>query len=187
MTKILLGIASLSFLWVCCTPISAQAKRLEPEVGRLPVEATGFGKTEEDAKADALRNATERVKALMGMQKPPLESFVLKPEYVRTLVGPGHAGKDVVEENLRLQQWVMPFRTDTDWWADLQRKDRAEQRHTWTARVMLGLAVLLLAGFSYVRLDEFTQRRYTTWLRLAGLGVATSVGAGLWYVFQGSW
>ena len=88
----------------------------------------------------------------------------------------------------------MPFRTDTDWWTDLvrrdheeQRKARADQRHTWTAQVMLSLSVLLLAGFGYVRLDEYTQRRYTTWLRIAGIGVATSVAAGWWYVFQGGW
>ena len=52
---------------------------------------------------------------------------------------------------------------------------------------MLGLSVLLLAGFGYVRLDEFTQRRYTTLLRIAGIGVATSVVMGWWYVFQGNW
>ena len=48
---------------------------------------------------------------------------------------------------------------------------------------MLALAVLLLAGWGYVRLDEYTQRRYTGWLRLAGVGVATTIAAGLWWVF----
>ncbi len=194
MTKILLAFASLSFLWVCCGPINAQGKRLEPEVGKLPVEATGFGETEEKAKVDALKNAAERVKTLMGMQKPPLESFVVDQAYARKLVAPGRPGDDIAEGGLKLKQWVMPFRTDTDWWSNVvradqeaQRKARADQRHTWSARVVLGLTVVLLAGFGYVRLDEYTQRRYTTWLRIAGIGVATSVAAGWWYVFQGGW
>ena len=43
-----------------------KARRLEPEVGKLPLEATGFGETEKKAKADAVKNAIERVKALMA-------------------------------------------------------------------------------------------------------------------------
>jgi hypothetical protein len=196
MTKILLCFASLSFLWVCCGPINAQAKRLEPEVGKLPTEATGFGETEAIAKAQALKDAVKRVTLLMGMQKPPLESFIVDEDYARKLVEPGQRGKDHEDPIFKepLKQWVMPFRTDNDWWTDVvyhdheaQRKARADQRHTWTARVMLGLAVLFLAGFGYVRLDEYTQRRYTTWLRVAGLGVATTVAAGWWYVFQSGW
>jgi hypothetical protein len=196
MTKILLCFASLSFLWVCCGPINAQAKRLEPEVGKLPREAIGFGETEEKAKAMALKDAVERVKLLMGMQKPPLESFVVTEEYARNLVETGHPGKAVENPAFPepLKQWVIPFRTDNDWWTDLvhrdhdaQRKARADLRYTWSARVMLGLGVLLLAGVGYIRLDDYTQRRYTAWLRLAGIGVATSVAAGWWYVFQSGW
>ncbi len=187
MTKILLCFASLSFLWVCCGPTNAQAKALEPEFGKLPDNAVGYGETVDKAKAQALKDAVERVKMLMGMQKPPLESTLVDEAYAsKHLVEKGRAGNDVEEGALKLKQWVMPFRTDNDWWNDLVRKARAEPRHTWTARVMIGLAVLLLAGFGYVRLDDYTQRRYTTWLRLAGLGVATSVAAGWWYVFQGN-
>lgn len=187
MTKILLAIASLSFLWVCCNPLNAQAKRLEPAVGMLPKEATGFGKTEDEARVDALKNALDRVRALMAAQKPPLESFDVREKDVYTYVEAGHAGNEVVEPGLDgRKQWVLPFRTDIDWWKEIVHRNRAEQRHKWTSQVLLGLTLLLLAGFSYVRLDEYTQRRYTTWLRVAGISVATSVAAGWWYIFQGS-
>jgi hypothetical protein len=196
MTKILLCFASLSFLWVCCGPINAQAKRLEPEVGKLPRDVVGSGDTEEKAKATAYLLAARVVNELMAVQKPPLDKVPVTEEYARThLVETGHGGegeKDILDKPQKT--WTLPFRTDNDWWTDLvhrdqeaQRKARADQRHTWAARVMLGLAVLLLAGFGYVRLDEYTQRRYTTWLRIAGLGVATSVASGWWYVFQGGW
>jgi hypothetical protein len=42
---------------------------------------------------------------------------------------------------------------------------------------------LLLAGVGYNRLDEYTQRRYTIWLRAAGVSVAaTAVAAWFWVV-----
>ena len=53
----------------------------------------------------------------------------------------------------------------------------------WPQRIFLGLSLLLLTGVGYVRLDEYTQRRYTRSLRVAGVGVASAVAAGLWWVF----
>jgi hypothetical protein len=193
MTKILLAMASLSFLWVCCSPINAQGKHLEPEIGKLPRDVMGVSDTAEKAKSAALLVAVREVNKLMAMQKPPLDHFHVDEEYARKhLVETGHGGegdKDLFEKAQKT--WTLPFRTDTDWWSELvhrdheaQRRARADERHTWSARVMLGLAVLLLAGFGYVRLDEYTQRRYTTWLRIAGIGIATSVAVGWWYVFQ---
>jgi hypothetical protein len=166
---------------------------MEPEVGKLPREAIGFGETAEKAKAMAVKDAAERVRALMAMQKPPLDSFVVSEDYARQLVDTGKLGDDVKNEAFEkpLKQWVMPFRSDTDWWGDVVRHDfdaqrsaRAADRQTWSSRGMLGLAALLLAAVGYVRLDEYTHRRYTTWLRIAGIGVATSAIAGIAYVFQ---
>jgi hypothetical protein len=196
MMKILLGFASLSFLWVCCTPINAQAKRLEPTVGKLPKDVVGVGESEEKAKATAYLLAARVINELMAIQKPPMDKFVVTEEFARNhLVDLGVGGEGEKDGIFGKQPktWTLKFRTDTDWWTDLvhrdqtaQRKARADERHTWAARVMIGLAVLLCASFGYVRLDDYTQRRYTTWLRLAGLGVATSVAAGWWYVFQGN-
>ena len=66
-------------------------------------------------------------------------------------------------------------------WAACKMKNLARFRIFMGSTI--GLACLLLAGFGYVRLDEFTHRRYTAWLRIAGVGVATTVIAGWWWVF----
>jgi hypothetical protein len=118
------------------------------------------------------------------------EDFVLK----NALPDAGRAGKDLAVENIAnpFKAWVVTFRTDTDWWSDIVRRDheaerklRAEHRQTMGSRIIIALGLLLLAGFGYVRLDEYTQRRYTTWLRLAGVGLATTMVAGWWWiVFQ---
>lgn len=194
MTKILTIFATCSFLWLCCGPINAQSKRLEPEIGKLPREAVGYGDTEEKAKESAVKDAVEHIRKLMAMQNPSMVSYDVPEKDVRRWLEKGKPGKDFELEgplNQRpLKTWVMPFRTDTDWWHEVVRQDRqarANQRHEWTARGLLGLTVLLLAAVGYVRLDEYTQRRYTAWLRLAGVGVAASVAAGLWYAFQTSW
>ena len=104
----------------------------------------------------------------------------------------GEAGDDFKIDGFDkpFKQWHVKLRTDTDWWKEIVRRDRvrertiiARQRQTWTFRAMIGLAVLLLAAFGYVRLDEYTHRRYTKLLRVAGVGVVTSVAAGWWWVF----
>jgi hypothetical protein len=88
------------------------------------------------------------------------------------------------------KSWVLTFRSDVDWGKDLVRRDyeaarkqRADERQKVGALVIIGLAFLLLVGFSYVQLDEYTQRRYTTWLRVAGVGVGTTLIAAWWWVF----
>ncbi|HZZ80647.1 MAG TPA: hypothetical protein VFE62_19245 [Gemmataceae bacterium] len=196
MCKVLVCLASISCLWVCCGQSNAQAKRLEPEVGKLPREAIGFGETLEKAKAMAIKDAAERVRGLMAMQKPAMDSFVVTEDFARTLLERGEEGDEVKNEAFKepLKQWVMPFRTDTNWWNDVvrhdleaQRKAVSSERQTWTSRGMLGIALLLLAAVGYVRVDEYTHRRYTTWLRIASIGVVTTVIAGWVYVFQVGW
>ena len=49
------------------------------------------GETEEKARADALKDAADQVKALMAVQKPPLESFVVDQEYAGKLVETGES------------------------------------------------------------------------------------------------
>jgi hypothetical protein len=45
---------------------------------------------------------------------------------------------------------------------------------------MIGISILLLVGVGYIRLDEYTNRRFTTALRAIGVAaVATALG-GWW-------
>ncbi len=181
--RILLGIAGLTMLWFFCGTSSAQPMPLVPRRSSV----TGHGETVDSAKKDAVNKAIEYVSTAASSQ-----SFVITEEYLRknVLVDAGTPGKDVQVDNIRdpFKAWVLTFRTDTNWWSEIanrdheaQRKLRADDRQKVGSLVVIGLAFLLLVGFGYVRLDEYTQRRYTTWLRLASVGVASTVVAGWWW------
>jgi len=157
-------------------------------------EATGRGENLDIAKKDVLKDAMTQIANMM--QKEGLRTFVVTEDFVKNqvLAFPGRPGDDVKvkldEAEHIFKAWIVGFRTDTDWWNDIVRRDqekqrelRAEDRQSATSRVMLGLSVLLLAGVGYNRLDEYTQRRYTIWLRAAGVSVAaTAVAAWFWVV-----
>jgi len=184
MTRLILGSASLLLVWAFCAPISAQPKEALPPKGAFPRDVRGAGDTLKIAQENALREAEKTIAELVKMHG--LQSFKMDKNYVRQFVvayDSGKAGEDVqIEDQKPLKQWILPFRTDRDWWGDIERQARAAERQTLASRGVLGLSILLLAGFGYLRLDEFTQRRYTTLLRAAGVGlVATAIG-GWWWV-----
>jgi hypothetical protein len=193
----LLGIASLMLMGLagCSGSAPPREARLPSRAaalpkGDLPRSVTGHGVTVEAAKKAAINKAVEVISHLMTSNE--LKSFKLTEDYVRknVLVG-GEPGKDLQVENIvePFKAWVVNFHPDNDWWKDIVRRDqeaqrklRADERQTLGSHVVIGLAFLLLAGYGYVRLDEYTQRRYTTWLRVAGIGVAATVIAGWWWV-----
>ena len=184
--RMLLGFAGLTLMWFACNPSSAQPKDAPP----LPRSVTGHGETLETAKKAAIAKAVQEIKETM--KRSEMTSFAITEDYVRTnLVDSGMPGKDFKVDNIAdpFKAWILTFRTDTDWWHELERRDqeagrktRAEHRQSLGSRLIIGLALVLLAGFGYVRLDEYTKRRYTTWLRVAGLGVATTALAGWWWI-----
>ena len=65
-----------------------------------------------------------------------------------------------------------------------KRADPARQgARAQGTQVVLGLGLVLLTGFGYVQLDEYTNRRYTFLLRLAGATVVAVLLAGWWWLF----
>jgi hypothetical protein len=183
-----MAIASLLLMWVVCGSLTAQPREAVLPEGQWPRKLTERGETAETAKAVAFRKAVDVINAR-------LKAFVVTEDYVRQhLVDQSREGD---EDKIQLagiehvfKQWILTFRTDPDCWRDLVHHDReaerklsAEERQTLTSRVMLGLALVLLAGVGYVRLDDYTQRRYTGLLRLAGFGLASMVAAGMWLFF----
>lgn len=197
--RMIMGIATLIGAWFVCGSLGAQPKEPTLPEGQWPKSVKGLGANEKKAQEISYREAATHINKLMRLQDPPLDAFTVNEEYVKKhlLVDEGSPGEDVKvklhpedKDEQVFKQWILTFKTDYNWWKDIvrhnqdaERKLRADGRHTLAARVMIGLAVLLLAGFAYVQLDEYTHRRYTTWLRVAGVGVATSVVAAWWYVF----
>jgi hypothetical protein len=176
-------------MWLFCGTGCAQPLGPAAEL-KAPTEAIGDGETVEAAKKAALTKAVEKLKGFMTMCE--FTSFVVNEDYVRkyVLVDAGRPGEDVRVDNIEkpFKSWKLTFRagyTNDLVRRDLeaQRKIRSEERQFLGSRIIIGLSFLLLAGFAYVRLDEYTHRRYTNWLRLAGVGVATTLIAGWWWIF----
>ena len=186
--RMIVGIGSLLLLWMLCGATVAQPKDAMLPDRAWPPTVIGNGPNEEAAKQNALEQAVRDLKAR-------LTAFDITEKYVRDFLVDEkecHPGEEIKLPGIERKFWVLTFRPDYGKGLihrdqEAQRKLRAEERQTWTSRVLIGLAFLLAAGVGYVRLDEYTRRRYTGWLRLAGVGVAASVAAGWWRVFQGGW
>lgn len=188
--RMFIAVAGLMLMWLFCAKSDAAAdKEVTFPKDLLPAGVVGDGETVDHAKKAAFAKAAKEIKASLK-----LRVYVVTEDYLTkyVLVDAGKPGEDFkAHDNLpNFKAWELTFRTDKDWWSDIvrrdldaQRKVRAEEREEWTMRGVLGLSILLLAGFGYVRLDEYTQRRYTTWLRVAGLSAATTAIAVGWYVF----
>lgn len=182
MTRIILTIVSLLLLWIFVSPSTGQPKELNiPDAGSLK-SVTGVGATEAKAKEFARKNAAKEVKALMI--KNDLTAFEPTEDFVVThlLDGPGIAGKEMNFDDLKLQEWIVHFRTN--WWQEVERQDNALTRRGFATRLLTGLVVVLLSGFGYLRLDRYTNYRYTTWLRVAGVGLVSVVLAAFWWIVQ---
>lgn len=192
--RMLLGIAGFMLMVLAGCAGSAQPKEAAQPEGHWPRSVTGRGETEDIAKKDAVREAAKQISIAMRRQDPPLQSFVVTEDYIRTHLLHSKSGEPGKEEKIQLpdgehvfKAWVLTFRPNNEWSKDLLRRDqeaqrklRADERQTLGSHIVIGLAFLLLVGYGYVRLDDYTQRRYTTWLRLAGIGVAATVIACWW-------
>jgi hypothetical protein len=206
MIRSLLAIAGLMLLWVHSGPICANSRNpILPKSG-WPRTVTALGETEEKAREIAFREAAKTITALMRMQDPPMTSFVVTEDFLRDHVveNNGRPGKEVELEladkkKFTFKEWTLTFRTDhQEWWNSLVSEDQAAEQHlraearkshalarqALAARIAFGLAILLIASVGYVRLDRYTHYRYTTWLRVAGVGVASLVIAGCWMILQ---
>jgi hypothetical protein len=100
-------------------------------------DVDGFGRTLDDAKADARQHALERLQTLLENHMPPLDAW--KPtlkDMDGFLDGPGRAGGSVQVEPLGVQhQWIVTVRYPSD--AEMEQRDRKTARQTLARMVML--------------------------------------------------
>jgi hypothetical protein len=194
MMRTFLGIASLMMLWAFGGALGAQSKDPVLPEGKLPHKVTGVGATEASARQDAFRKAIESVTSVMDQQH--MRSFHITEEYAQKyLLCDGAPGKEIpIHPQLDpFKQWIVSFRTDYNWWKDVvlhdrqaARQIRADDRQTLAGQTVLGLSTLLLMAFGFIRLNEYTHRRYSALLGVAGVGLTSLLLAG-WWMFQTGW
>lgn len=176
--RMLLAIGSLTLVWSFCGPLRAQPKDAPPAPPAWQNPIDGLGKDEEAAKKDAVRRAKEELDRLRQARTSFVNASDLTEDDIknRFLTDAGTAGKDQPVDGLQepFKRWIVTLKPETE------RLLRADERQTISYLAMIGLSILLVAGVGYIRLDDYTHRRYTTWLRLAGVGVVSSAVAGWW-------
>lgn len=179
----ILAIFALTIVWTFCTPLSAQPKEPVHVKFGVPEKILGGGDTIETAQQNAVKNAVNEINNAMRNHK--LTAFTVDQDYVQKHILDMESGRSLedlqIANEAPLKQWEIKVRTDPRWWNELVRRDRAEERHAIASSAMIGIAVLLLVGYGYIRLDEYTNRRFTAALRALGIAaVATALGG--WWV-----
>jgi hypothetical protein len=193
MLRLILALAaSLTLFWLAASDSGAQphAAGNKPHVpAGWPTEATGYGKTVDDAKAKALGAAAERVTACLRAQTPPLEAWQADEEYVRKnlLQGPGRQGEDVkVADNVAVKTWILTLKEAPNW-AEMVQLNQAAQRHELAAErrsaaggITLLLTALFTAAWGYFRIDAWTKGRFSTVLLIGAAALLALTGAAWW-------
>jgi hypothetical protein len=157
----------------------------------------GWGKTEEDARKDAVRKVREK---LVTDLNPPLTwtppvDFVL--QYFLTGSSERHPDLDqqpINGEQLQCWGWTVSMppklvetmrREDTKYRAQLAAEARrvvAKGRMEELSK-LVGIMVLGLAGVSlYLRLDRWAEGTRRRWLRLALSSAVAAMGVGWWFL-----
>src|SRR5262245_61375174 len=173
--RMLLVIAGLTLVWLNCGSGNAEPKDVLLPRNELPQHVVGHGAKVETAKRTAIAKAIDEISGVMA--KHNLTSFKLTEEYLdkHVLIDEGKQGKDfdALPNAEPFKSWIVTFRSESDWCDDIVRRDHearrqqiAESRQTVGSQVIIALGLLLFVGVGYVRLDEYTKRRYTTLLRL---------------------
>ncbi len=116
-------------------------------------EVAGFGRTVDDAKADARQHVLEVLKKRLETHDPPLQAWTPSLSDVEPLLrGPGKAGPSVHVEPLGLQhQWILEVRFPSS--EALARRDRQTQRGNWAGIGLLSMlaAFAIFLGSHHVR------------------------------------
>jgi hypothetical protein len=144
--------------------------------------------TEAEAERDALAQAAERIELTLKEQDPPVRYRPsvdeVKAEFARRVPGfrkPTQAEKDLLpgtgisEDGVYVEYDVVVM-------PDQVRTLRSHERVLTGFRVAAGLAVVALAGFLFLRIDEWTKGYLTSWLALGAFGLAGGAAALLVFV-----
>jgi hypothetical protein len=159
--------------------------------------ARGVGESAAEAEEVALQVAADKVHEYL-VSRNPLVQWTPSPAYVRAHLlkdspqrepiqaeeaGPGLKYRVAVRVEVPPQEYEQMLTQDREYREEQQRLALAqikEQRMLLLGRLLAGLVTVFAAVAFYLRLDDATQGAYKRWLRLAVVGFAGAIGAGLW-------
>jgi hypothetical protein len=159
--------------------------------------ARGVGENAAEAEEVALNAAADKVHDYL-VSRDPAVRWTPTPAYVRAHLlkdspqrepikpeeaGPGLKYRVEVRVEVPAREYEQMLAQDREYRKEQQRLALAQikgQRMLLLGRLLAGLVTVFAAVAFYLRLDDATQGAYKRWLRLAVVGFAGAIGAGLW-------
>ena len=145
--------------------------------------------TEADAEEDALTQARDLVEKKLAALDPPVRykpSLTdIKAEFVRQdsrTVRPLSAEDKEAFAVYEMNGNYVFVEYDVEMTSDQVRELRAQERASAAMRIMGMLVAVALAGFLFLRADEWTRGYLTSWLALGAVGLAGGAAAALIFV-----
>jgi hypothetical protein len=161
-----------------------------PADGRPPWTVEGGPSPSRAAAIDeALSQAQRKVRAYLYSLNPSLDwtpslSYI-QNKLVRQDWKEETKEIEILGEKKSTYRVVMQVEVTPDTRRDMLQQARGflvQQRMIWLGKILAVLVVLLAAVAGYLRLDESTKGFYTTWLRVAAVGLVAVVGLGLLFL-----
>ena len=157
-----------------------------PVVVRERVVSALPAATEAEAEDDALAQARDLVEQKLAALDPPVRHKPsigeVRAEFVRkdsrTVRGPDAREKAILAEGDLVGNFVF-VEYDVEVTADQVRELRAQERVAGGLRVLGVLTAVALAGFLFLRADEWTRGYLTSWLALGAVALAAGTAAAL--------
>jgi hypothetical protein len=151
--------------------------------------ASAVAATESEAETDALARACELVAQKLGELDPPVRykpsAAEVKAEFLRKdsrTVRPPDANQRELLADAGITGNVVYVEYDVEVTADQVRELRSQERAGAALRVLGMLVAVALAGFLFLRADEWTKGYLTSWLAIAAVVLAGGAAAAFIFV-----
>lgn len=145
--------------------------------------------TEAKAEEKALLLAQQRIKERLQALDPPItyepSPAVVKNEYIRKDTRNVRRPSGKEQDRWAAEGYagdLMYVEYDVEVTADQIRELRTQERLGGMLKLFGGIAAVALAGFLFLRLDDWTRGYLTSWLAFVAAALAGGIAAALWVV-----
>jgi hypothetical protein len=167
---------------------SSAASKGRPAAANYPTWiVAGYGPTVPDAQTHGFAEASRTIADYLQKHHPalawaPPESYLRQHGIVRPVGEPQSKDLNLAgpTKEVQLRVTITPELLEDA--LVMSRQQRMEDRQALLARILAGLAAVLLVVGGYLRLEDATRGYYNRALRLAAAGLLAIVAFGLWLV-----